>query len=177
MRQVPGIRYFQKVVRDVYRNRILASPLIPGRLRPRLWLLGNGSSYGQCSIAPFGFVGSGRMTVGDGVAVNYGYFLDPTAGIVIGDFSRIGPRCSFITASHLIGDSRISRTDRASGTEIHQSIIIGDHVWIGANVTVLPGVRIGGGSVVAAGAVVARDVDENSLVGGVPARLIRRLNA
>ena len=52
---------------------------------------------------------------------------------------------------------------------------IGDDAWLGANVTVLPGVTIGNGAVVAAGAVVSRDVEENTVVGGVPARLLRRL--
>ena len=52
---------------------------------------------------------------------------------------------------------------------------IGDDAWLGANVTVLPGVTIGNGAVVAAGAVVSRDVEENTVVGGVPARVLRRL--
>jgi acetyltransferase-like isoleucine patch superfamily enzyme len=52
-------------------------------------------------------------------------------------------------------------------------IFIGDHVWIGLNVTILKGVCIGNGAVIAAGAVVIDDVPENSLVGGIPARVIR----
>jgi acetyltransferase-like isoleucine patch superfamily enzyme len=54
-------------------------------------------------------------------------------------------------------------------------IIIGDGVWIASRVTVLPGVFIGDGSVVAAGAVVSRDVAPNTMVAGVPARLVREL--
>lgn len=53
-------------------------------------------------------------------------------------------------------------------------IVIEDHVWIGLNATILKGVRIGRGAVVAAGAVVTADVPENTLVGGVPARVIKR---
>jgi maltose O-acetyltransferase len=52
---------------------------------------------------------------------------------------------------------------------------IGNDVWIGGNVTILPGVTIGNNVVVAAGAVVTKDVPDNSLVGGVPARLIREI--
>jgi acetyltransferase-like isoleucine patch superfamily enzyme len=55
------------------------------------------------------------------------------------------------------------------------AIHIGNGVWLGSNVTVLPGVSIGDGAVVAAGAVVTRDVDEMTVVGGVPAKLIRKI--
>lgn len=60
------------------------------------------------------------------------------------------------------------------GYEPDGSVEIGDHVWIGIRATILKGVKIGSGSVVAAGAVVTRDVPKNCLVGGVPARVIRR---
>ena len=62
------------------------------------------------------------------------------------------------------------------GTMIPAPIRIGRRVWIGASATVLPGVTIGDGAVVAAGAVVNRDVPENTVVGGVPARIIRHLS-
>lgn len=54
-------------------------------------------------------------------------------------------------------------------------VIIGDDVWVGANATILPGVTVGNYSVIAAGAVVNRDVPSGALVGGVPARIIKRL--
>ena len=56
---------------------------------------------------------------------------------------------------------------------IFQPIHIGKNVWLGANVTVLPGVTIGDGSIIAAGAVVTRDVPENMIAAGVPAKVIR----
>lgn len=57
---------------------------------------------------------------------------------------------------------------------VSSPIVIEDHVWIGLNATILKGVRIGKGAVVAAGAVVTKDVPENTLVGGVPARILKR---
>ncbi|KAK8091235.1 amino acid transporter [Apiospora phragmitis] len=64
----------------------------------------------------------------------------------------------------------------ASGTSFARPIHIEDDCWIGARALILPGVRVGRGSTVAAGAVVAKDVEPYCLVGGVPAKLIRRLN-
>ncbi|HCJ91322.1 MAG: hypothetical protein I3I94_01775 [Acidaminococcaceae bacterium] len=58
---------------------------------------------------------------------------------------------------------------------IAKPVRIGDDVWVGGNVTILPGVTIGSNVVVAAGAVVTHDVPDNSLVAGVPARVIRKL--
>ena len=57
-----------------------------------------------------------------------------------------------------------------------EPIHIGKNVWIGANATILPGVSIGDGAIIAAGAVVSKDVPENSVVGGVPARKIKSIN-
>ena len=64
-------------------------------------------------------------------------------------------------------------TINGSSKPMTQSIVIGDHVWIGMNVTILKGVRVGNGAIIAAGAVVTKDVPENALVGGVPAKVIK----
>lgn len=66
--------------------------------------------------------------------------------------------------NHILNDN----TDK-----ITQPIIIGNHVWIGMNVTILKGVSIGDGAVIAAGSLVAKDVPPNTLVAGVPARIIK----
>lgn len=61
-----------------------------------------------------------------------------------------------------------------NGEEPSKPIVIGNHVWIGERATILKGVTIGDGAIVAANAVVTKDVEPNTLVGGVPARVIRR---
>lgn len=69
---------------------------------------------------------------------------------------------------------RDSDNHSINGKKFTKPVIIGDHVWIGINATILKGVKIGNGSVVAAGAVVNKDVAENTLVGGIPAKEIKK---
>ena len=66
--------------------------------------------------------------------------------------------------------------ERNAGLELAQPITIGNNIWFGGNVVVTPGVTIGDGSVIAAGSVVTKDVPPNSLVAGVPAKVIREIN-
>ncbi|MEE1084340.1 MAG: DapH/DapD/GlmU-related protein [Paludibacteraceae bacterium] len=76
----------------------------------------------------------------------------------------------FICPSHVIGDE----TKRA-GRGTYGNIIIGDGTWIGARSTILSGVSVGKGCIIAAGSIVNKDVPDNTMVGGVPAKIIKRL--
>lgn len=118
------------------------------------------------------FLGRGRVTVGKKtwVGPNCRFYTHSDASISIGDQCDIAPEVSFVTGSHEFGSS-----ERRAGTGYAKPIYVGNGCWIGARVTIIGGVHIGDGSVIAAGAVVTKDVPKNSLVGGVPARLIRRL--
>lgn len=109
-----------------------------------------------------------NITIGKNVFLNMGCKFQDQGGIFIGDGALIGHNVVLATLNHAMDPE-----DRA--TMIPAPIHIGKRVWIGANTTVLPGVTIGDGAIVAAGAVVTKDVPENTVVGGVPARVMRKI--
>lgn len=109
-----------------------------------------------------------NITVGKNVFINSGCRFQDQGGISIGDGTLIGHNVVLATLNH--GISPDERHDLFPAP-IH----IGKNVWIGANATVLPGVTIGDNAVIAAGAVVTKDVPENTVAAGVPAKVIRTL--
>ena len=110
-----------------------------------------------------------NIHVGKNVFINMGCKFQDQGGIFIGDGVLIGHNVVLATLNHAK-----SPCDRS--TMLPAPIHIGKNVWIGANATVLPGVTIGDGAIVAGGAVVNRDVPENTVVGGVPAKVIKHLS-
>jgi len=96
--------------------------------------------------------------------------VDLGAPVRIGAYVRIGHDVTLLTITHAVGSKELR-----SGKSEAWGIEIGDGAWLASRVTVLPKVRIGAGAIVAAGAVVTRDVPPNTLVAGVPARVIRTL--
>lgn len=122
-----------------------------------------------CSSAKFfgSNIQIGRDTwIGHDVVV----FATDRAEVRIGDCCDLAPEVMLITGTHVIGPG-----SRRAGASQSLPISIGDGSWIGARVTVLPGVRIGKGSVIAAGAVVTGDTDPDILFAGVPAKPRKRL--
>lgn len=111
-----------------------------------------------------------HIYIGDGCIINCNVTILDTAKIDIGNNVFIAPGVVITAATHpLDAEKRIARNF------IGHPIVIKDNVWIGANSVILQGVTIGENSVIAAGAIVNHDVPANSLVGGVPARLIKAL--
>jgi acetyltransferase-like isoleucine patch superfamily enzyme len=113
-----------------------------------------------------------QIEIGDYTFVNQRVLFDARgAAVKIGRHCLVGYGVSFLTSRHeLISDFRIARPWIES-----LPITVEDHVWIGANATILPGVTIGKGAIVAAGSVVVKDVAPHTVVGGNPARLIKTL--
>lgn len=172
VRQV--VSHFRFAVRDVFKSGVLASALIPDRIRPYLLRPLGVDAIGS-SIAPRVFIGSGPFSMGRGSRINYEAFIDPSAGIELGERVRVAPRVTFITQTHQVGPTEALRTRRGPETTVLEPIVVGDNVWIGTGATLLPGVHVGNGTVIAAGAVVVEDCKPNCLYGGVPARLIKEL--
>lgn len=112
---------------------------------------------------------SSKVSLGDysGIGVN----AKIHGKCLIGNYVMMGEDCTIITRNH-----RFSRTDipmMEQGFEEEKPVIIGNDVWIGDKVTILPGVHIGDGCVIGAGAVVTRDIPPYSIAAGVPARVLR----
>lgn len=110
-----------------------------------------------------------NIHIGKNVFINMGCKFQDQGGIYIGDGTLIGHNVVLATLNH-------AKSPRDRGSMVPAPIRIGKNVWIGSNATILPGVTIGDGAIVAAGAVVAGNVPENTIVGGVPAKLIRHLS-
>ena len=106
--------------------------------------------------------------VGEGVFINAGCRFQDQGGIYIGDRALIGHNCVIATLNHDMDPAKRANL-------IPAPVHIGADAWLGANVTLLPGVTVGEGAVVAAGAVVTKDVPARTVVGGVPAKVIKRL--
>ena len=109
-----------------------------------------------------------NTTFGKHVFVNAGCRFQDQGGITIGDACQIGHNVVMATLNH-----SLQPAERANITPA--PIVLERNVWVGANATILPGVTIGENAVVAAGAVVTKNVPANTVVGGVPARVLRTI--
>jgi acetyltransferase-like isoleucine patch superfamily enzyme len=132
--------------------------------------IGNGvrirGSHVPVELATMG----GNLTIGDNCFINSGVSICSQCAITIGANVAVGNYT-------LIMDTDFHAVEDHLRPSIAKAITIEDNVWIAARVTILKGVTIGAGAVVAAGAVVTHDVPPRTLVGGVPARIIRHLDS
>jgi acetyltransferase-like isoleucine patch superfamily enzyme len=158
----------------------MASTLLPqlnfNHLRTALWRAA-GFDIGKRSqiMGELHLSGSGDWTsllsVGNDTYITGPLRINLGGSVRIGSAVNVGHDCLFLTVDHEVGPPW-----RRAGLSTHLPIVIDDGVWIASRVTVLPGVTIGRGAVVAAGAVVATDVPPHTMVGGVPARILRQLD-
>jgi acetyltransferase-like isoleucine patch superfamily enzyme len=114
-----------------------------------------------------------KITLGDNVDLAWGVIITTGGGVEIGDRTLIGYRTMISSANHLIPPNREKIFFAGHSPK---KVIIGPDAWIGGNCTIVAGVIIGEGAVVAAGSVVTKDVAPFSIVGGVPAKLIKYRN-
>ena len=111
-----------------------------------------------------------QISIGDHFFANYDCIFLDVAPITIGNQVMFGPRVCLYTAGH-----PLDAATRNTGLEFGKPIAIGDDVWLGGNVVVLPGVTIGAGTVVAAGSVVRRDLPPHVLAAGNPCQVLRSI--
>lgn len=111
-----------------------------------------------------------NIRVGDDFLANYNVTILDRAPVIIGDGALLAPGVVITTVNHAFLPK--ARRDHLCTAK---KIVIGNDVWIGANCTILPGVTIGSNVIIAAGAVVNRDVPDNCIFGGVPAKFIKPL--
>ena len=110
------------------------------------------------------------MTIGDDCWIGRGFEVNGNGKVRIGDRCDIAPNVHIHTGGYLIGDG-----NRRVGEGVCNDVTIGDGCWICAEDTIVNCVNIGQGSIVLPGAVVTKDVPPNTVVGGVPAKIIKML--
>ncbi len=112
-----------------------------------------------------------NVTLGENFYANHNLVILDPGKVTIGDDVFIGPNCGIYTAGH-----PLEYLERNKGLEYAKEVNIGNNVWIGGNVVILPGVTIGDNVVIGAGSVVNKDIPSNSLAVGNPCKVIKKLN-
>lgn len=107
------------------------------------------------------------LELGEGTIIGDNVLLDARKGIIMGENVNLSSNVSIYTEQHDHRDPQFRCTDF-----YNKQVIIGDRAWIGSNVIILPGVKIGEGAVCCAGCVVAKDVDPYAVVAGIPAKKV-----
>jgi acetyltransferase-like isoleucine patch superfamily enzyme len=116
---------------------------------------------------------SGSLSIGDNVGISEFCYFSIRGNLTIGDDVIVGPNVKIFTENHSF---EVSEIPFRLQDETRNDVKIGSNVWIGSGATILPGVLIGDNVVIAAGSIVNKNVENNSLVGGIPAKLLKNLN-
>lgn len=154
-------------------NNIIAN--LPTRLRMSIYRNLSGGIHNNAFIGPNCIIDNPKsLFLDDGSNINrFCRFMtssDREAKVYIGKNTWVGCNVSFICISHEIGES-----NQRAGKTVFSPIVVGNGVWIGADVTILPGVNISDGCIIGAGSVVTKDTFPNGLYVGNPARRIKDL--
>lgn len=119
-------------------------------------------------LTPLYFDYGKNLSIGKNSFINFGCSFLDRGQIIIGDNVLIGPNCNIMTINHPVDPTLRKAT-------ISKKIVIENNVWLGANVTVTPGVTIGENSIIGAGSVVTKDIPKNVIAAGVPAKVLKKI--
>jgi maltose O-acetyltransferase len=151
------------------RDRMLILQRLLGELAPDAWI-----------ETPFHCEYGAHIRIGSGTYVGTDAIIQDCGQVVIGKNTLIGPSLRICTASHPVRSSeRLVRDPKSKVSSYVTSaspVVIGDRVWIGANVTILGGVTIGDDAVIGAGSVVTRHVPASYVACGVPCKIVRAID-
>lgn len=168
MKALAGIIYKISILISKYCRKIKVNIL-----KTQLGKCGNKVSIGR----NFSVVKPSHLYVDDNVIIGHNCMvLSSIANVYISSKVMIGPNVMFISGNHridILNKFMIDVTEEDKLPQNDADIVIEEDVWIGAGAIILSGVRIGRGSVIAAGSVVSKNVECYSIVGGVPARIIK----
>jgi maltose O-acetyltransferase len=135
-------------------------------LRRLLRQVGTGCHFEPTFRCEFGF----NISLGDHFYANFDCVMLDGGGITIGDHVLFGPRVGIYTSNHAVDPA-----ERAAGACYAKPVTIGDHVWIGGDVTINQGVTIGDNTIIGSGSVVTRPIPANVIAVGSPARVVREI--
>lgn len=163
-------RVWDIVAQTIQANAALNAATTIDGIREQLSRI-TGSSIPESTVifVPF-YTNFGRhIKIGQHVFINHACSFLDLGGITIEDDVLIGPRVNLVTENHPVNPAQRKSL-------LLNAIFIKRNAWIGAGATILPGVTIGQNAIVAAGAVVNKDVPDNCIVGGIPARMIKSID-
>lgn len=163
------LRKFSNYFRDVFINSFAASNFTPQLIRKYIYV-GYGIKTQSRAIRPKCYFGNNKVMIGKNTTINGSCYFENLDLIKIGDNCDIAMEVLFCTSTHEMGSA-----EKRAGKAYGKKIVIEDGCWIGARVTILPGVKVGKGCVIAANAVVINDCEDNYLYAGIPAEKIKKL--
>jgi len=161
---------FKRKLRDIFVNSIAASYFTPLRIRKKIYNIFGIQTFTK-AIRPNCYFGGSNVEIGKGTTINGGCYFENLERIKIGKNCDIAMEVLFCTSTHEIGNS-----EKRAGKAYGDKIIVEDGCWIGARVTILPGVKVGRGCIIAANSVLINDCDENYMYAGIPAKKIKKLS-
>lgn len=135
-------------------------------IRQLIKTIGTGFVIEQPFYADYGY----NIEIGKSFFANHNLIILDEAKVTIGDFVFFGPNCGLYTAGH-----PLDVTQRNAGLEYAYPITIGDNVWFGGDVKVMPGVSIGSNTVIGAGSIVTHDIPADVIAVGNPCRVLRKI--